>query len=653
MKYRPEIDGLRAVAVLPVILFHAGFAFCSGGFVGVDIFFAISGYLITTIILSELERGEFSLIRFYERRARRILPALFCVMACCVPFAWWSMLPSQYRDFSQSLIAVALFVSNILFWRQDDYFALAADEKPLLHTWSLAVEEQYYMLFPLALMLLWWLGRKRIFLFIALLAVASLLFSEWSTRHAPSANFYLAPTRAWELFAGSLCAFILRDGQPLKRGPWSDLAALAGLGLIAFAIVMYDGSTPIPSLYALAPVGGACLFILFGHAGTLAARLLTLRPLVGIGLISYSAYLWHHPLFAFGRLFSGKPLGDFQLIGLTLAALALAYCSWRFIEKPFRNRAMITFPRVAFTAVSFAAFFTVLGIAGQVTAGFKTFYLTNRLNAAENRVYQKFQKDSPPRGFYKPFDDGKCRFSVIAPDEAFEARFRQCQQQYGKAWLVIGDSHAINMFNIFAKAHLRPFLVGLVQGGCRPYHQLPKCQYRAFDSFVDRNAGGLDLVIFHQSGSHLMLDEDGKEDSWKAFTADAEFIAADRNIEKISDYLDVIGTKVRTVWLGPFIEARVNFTDARLIKAAALHPISINPTSLSHFAALETVLKAYNQQHEKHFQYRSLFDVLQISSDFLVTGGCTTYRDGDHFSACGEDIVAAKIKRAVANGLLN
>ena len=149
MKYRAEIDGLRALAVVPVILFHAGFELFSGGFVGVDVFFVISGYLITTILIEDIESQRFSLVNFYERRARRILPALFFVMLVCIPFAWMWMLPYQMKDFSQSLVAVSLFASNILFWRESGYFAAAAEEKPLLHTWSLAVEEQYYVLFPI------------------------------------------------------------------------------------------------------------------------------------------------------------------------------------------------------------------------------------------------------------------------------------------------------------------------------------------------------------------------------------------------------------------------------------------------------------------------------------------------------------------------
>jgi peptidoglycan/LPS O-acetylase OafA/YrhL len=192
MIYRREIDGLRAVAVVPVILFHAGLSLFSGGYVGVDVFFVISGYLITSIFIGE----DFSIARFYERRARRILPALFFVMLCCVPFAWMWMLPSELKDFSESVVAVVFLASNVLFWREEEYFAPAAELKPLLHTWSLAVEEQFYLLFPIFLLLAWRFGRNRVFWSICLIGAISLAASEWGWRNNPSANFYLAPTRA-------------------------------------------------------------------------------------------------------------------------------------------------------------------------------------------------------------------------------------------------------------------------------------------------------------------------------------------------------------------------------------------------------------------------------------------------------------------------
>ena len=191
MKYRPEIDGLRSVAVLPVILFHAGLGIFSGGYVGVDIFFVISGYLITTIILSQIIAGRFSLLEFYSRRSRRILPALFLVIACTIPLAFLLMLPSQFNDFSQSVAAVTIFASNILFWKESGYFAAAAELKPLLHTWSLAVEEQYYVLFPLLLLGLWRLGARPALMVLGVIFGASLIASQFLSTRAPDAPLLL------------------------------------------------------------------------------------------------------------------------------------------------------------------------------------------------------------------------------------------------------------------------------------------------------------------------------------------------------------------------------------------------------------------------------------------------------------------------------
>lgn len=368
--YRPEIDGLRAVAVIPVILFHAGMTVFSGGYVGVDVFFVISGYLITAILISELERGDFSIARFYERRARRILPALFFVILCCIPFAWMWMLPAELKDFSQSIVAVVFFASNILFWREEGYFAPAAELKPLLHTWSLAVEEQYYLLFPVFLLVMWRFGRNRVFWAICGAAAFSLLLSEWGWRNKPSANFYLAPMRAWELLAGSICAFWL-SGRELRANNW---LSLAGLGLIVLAIFYYDDATPFPSVYALAPVLGTALMILFGGAGTWTAKLLSTRGFVGIGLISYSAYLWHQPLFAFARLRSIMEPSPALMIALAALSLVLAYFSWRYIEKPFRKGQGSILPtRRSMFAYSgaVAATFAAVGVGGHLGNGFE------------------------------------------------------------------------------------------------------------------------------------------------------------------------------------------------------------------------------------------------------------------------------------------
>lgn len=209
MNYRPEIDGLRAIAVMSVILYHAGFTAFSGGFVGVDVFFVVSGFLITSILVNDLSRGTFSIARFVERRARRILPALFLVIGACLVPAWILLVPHEFESFSRSIVAVVFFVSNIVFWRESDCFDTASAEKPLLHTWSLAVEEQYYLLFPLFMLLVWRLDRRANTLILVVLALFSLALSEWSSIRMASANFFLLPTRAWQLLIGSICAMLV------------------------------------------------------------------------------------------------------------------------------------------------------------------------------------------------------------------------------------------------------------------------------------------------------------------------------------------------------------------------------------------------------------------------------------------------------------
>ena len=343
LQYRPEIDGLRAVAVLPVILFHAGLEQVSGGYVGVDVFFVISGFLITGILAREMQSGTFSLVGFYERRARRILPALFAMLTVSAVVAVLILLPYELAQFGRGLVAVLLFGSNILFWRESGYFAPASEENPLLHTWSLAVEEQYYILFPLVLWALWRAGMRPVMIILGALALGSLVLAEvLSTRMMPSANFYLLPTRAWELLAGSLAALYLINSPPPK-GWLAEMLGIVGLGAIMFSILTYDASTPFPSLWALAPVLGTVAIILAASPATLVGRLLCLAPCVGIGLISYSAYLWHQPLFAFARVLapSGHP-PQVTMMGLAALSLVLGWLSWRFVERPFRQKDRIS-----------------------------------------------------------------------------------------------------------------------------------------------------------------------------------------------------------------------------------------------------------------------------------------------------------------------
>ena len=362
MQYRAEIDGLRALAVLPVILFHAGFEWFSGGYVGVDVFFVISGYLITTIIISEMAKDKFSIVNFYERRARRILPALFFVMAVCIPFAWLWLTPNDLKDFGQSLVAVSTFSSNILFWQESGYFNTAAELKPLLHTWSLAVEEQYYILFPIFLMLTWRLGIKWILILLSTVFFISLGIAQWGAYNYPSANFFLLPTRGWELLVGVFAAFYLKYNTHFKTHVLNQALSLLGFCLIVYSIIAFDETTPFPSLYALVPTIGTGLLILCAVPKTFIHKLLSLKFIVGIGLVSYSAYLWHQPLLAFARYRLLGDVSDLILIALCITSLVMAWFSWKFVEAPFRDAKV--YSRRSIFLMSFFSIILSLSIGG-------------------------------------------------------------------------------------------------------------------------------------------------------------------------------------------------------------------------------------------------------------------------------------------------
>lgn len=366
MHYRREIDGLRAVAVLPVIFFHAGFPGFSGGFVGVDVFFVISGYLITSILLEDLRNGRFNLLRFYERRIRRILPALYLVMLACLPLAWLLMLPDPLENFGQSLVATTLSANNILLMLTSGYWDLSADFKPLVHTWSLGVEEQFYFVFPVLLLVLWRLGSTKAVVAFAIIGTMSLAAAQFGWVGTTEAGFYLLPTRAWELLVGAGAAFWLSRNPGRPALPMLDMAGLAFIGL---AVLLYDERTPFPGLYALLPIAGAAMIILFANPGSMVGRLLGNRIFVGIGLTSYSAYLWHQPLFAFARVYARQEPGAAIFVGLSVLALALAFLSWRYVEIPFRDRRTTGTPLVLSLAATISIAFVGVGYSFHVTHG--------------------------------------------------------------------------------------------------------------------------------------------------------------------------------------------------------------------------------------------------------------------------------------------
>jgi peptidoglycan/LPS O-acetylase OafA/YrhL len=346
LTYRPEIDGLRAIAVGAVILYHAritifGHQPFKGGFIGVDIFFVISGYLITSIILNELLiTGSFSFKHFYERRIRRILPVLLFVMVVSLLFAWIYLLPSSFVDFSKSILYSLVFSSNFYFWSSNqEYGAENGLLKPFLHTWSLSVEEQFYILFPIILLIIFKYFKKYLIHILILGFVISLGLADWGSKNYSGFSFYILPTRVWELLAGSILAYFeITNGKRSENKTLNLILPTIGLILIGHSILFFNHKMFHPSFYTLSPIIGVCLIIWFSNKKEIITKILSTKLFVGIGLISYSLYLWHYPIFAFTRIseFTQGSLFKKFLLGIIIALVSIF--SYYFVERPFRNR---------------------------------------------------------------------------------------------------------------------------------------------------------------------------------------------------------------------------------------------------------------------------------------------------------------------------
>ncbi|GBF28154.1 O-acetyltransferase OatA [bacterium MnTg02] len=451
--YRADIDGLRAAAVLPVVLYHAGIPGFSGGYVGVDVFFVISGFLITGIIWSEILTGNFSLVNFYERRARRILPALFAVIAVSLFIGSLVLLPTDFEDLSKSALATIVFVSNGYFWLTLNYFDTAAGLHPLLHSWSLAIEEQFYIVFPLFLIVA---AKYRYGLMLGLMAVLfvlSLAGSVYAVDRTPHSAFYLSPARGWELLMGSFLALGL---GPQLRARWSrEGVAAAGLALIVLPIVVYSDQTPFPGIAALPVcVGTACLIRSSSNGSTLVGRVLSLRPVVFVGLISYSLYLWHWPVLVFLRHYFGVKHLELSIAIIAICASFLAaLLSWRYIERPFRQKGLLS-RRQIFSAVGYGAAVMAL-ICGAV---WMSRGVPMRFNATIVALDQG-QKDINPRRREctdRLPDEGLCKLGT--------------EGDKPPTFLLWGDSHAIALMPAVAVAgrHARRSGVVAAAYACPP-----------------------------------------------------------------------------------------------------------------------------------------------------------------------------------------
>lgn len=484
MNYRPDIDGLRAFAVLPVVLCHAGIPAFAGGFIGVDVFFVISGYLITRLILADMQAGTFSIGRFYERRARRLLPALIVVILFCWPVARYLMWPDYFQNFAQSVVATLFFANNVLLSITTGYWDLDSQFKPLLHTWSLGVEEQFYILYPLILAVVWRAGRRFLLPAIIALGLASLIYAEIGWRSAPAASYYLLWGRAWELMAGCGAALLVMRQRRID----GFLAAL-GLIMVLLAVFFFDETTPAPSLYFLLPVVGTVFVLQFCRPGTLAYSLLSVRPLVGVGLISYSLYLWHQPLFAFTRIALPTPPGIAVMLLISLLAVVLGWFSWRFIETPFRSSGRVS-------------------LRGLVAAG-----VVSCVSLIGVGLYVHVKKGFPENVFPNIEAGGDV---YIGYNERIRALGAVGEGEGSRAILIVGDSSARDFANIL----LESGLVGPEEIAYFPYTDLLRLTPADHRHVVELAAGAsvifysAKVVVLEDVENYLRLFEGAGDASW-------------------------------------------------------------------------------------------------------------------------------------------
>ncbi len=405
MPYRPDIDGLRALAVIGVILFHADLGL-GGGFVGVDVFFVISGFLITSLILKDIKSNQFSLLGFWERRARRIFPALYVVTITTIGLSYLFLLPKDFEILGGSVIGLSFFSSNIFFLKNtNSYFSGSAEQMPLLHTWSLSLEEQFYIIVPIVFLLFFkWRQFDKLFWVLSAGALLSLLISIVGTIHYESASFYLLPTRAWELGAGSIIA----TSRPIKSYRLRTIFSVLGILSILFSFIFYDRSSSFPGLSAVPPVLGAALIIWsgvgFGEISRLpiVLKVLSIRPLVFIGLLSYSLYLWHWPLLALNEyMVIGR---DSILVKLTivLVSFLLSIISWKYIEQPIRKK-KIACSRFSIFSLSAVGLISLVGCSAFIlmNGGFVS-KVAKEVRDTENRGLSEdtfFDYDLAAKGF--------------------------------------------------------------------------------------------------------------------------------------------------------------------------------------------------------------------------------------------------------------
>lgn len=635
MKYRPEIDGLRAIAVVPVILYHAAPELVPGGYIGVDIFFVISGYLITSLLMEDLRLGRFSILGFYERRARRILPALFVMLLATLPLAWQLLTNDEILEYLRSLKGAAAFYSNVFFWQEQSYFGVAAESKPLLHTWSLAVEEQYYVITPLLMWLAWRINPRFLAPTLILLTAASFVLSGQYSPRYPDASFYLLHTRYWELGVGAVCA--LYERRNLLSGPRG--LGLVGLGMIAYALFVFDDQTIFPGFSAAVPVVGTAFVIHAARPGSVAAQLLDLGLMRWIGLVSYSAYLWHQPILVFSRRLIWDEMSGPLAVSLGLTSFVLAYLSWRYVEKPFRDRSFMTRRRVLATSMA-SIICVVLGAQALRNSDARN----HRVLASGHTTAFLAELQERNRGL------GDCE-----PPERYQSD--ACRTASDPQAVLWGDSYAMHLAGALKASPTELTFVQITKSACGPYPGFATWSNRYGTSWgvecVAHNEAALGYILALDASVVILSSPFGLfRDTAITTTADGE-IVRDNGSTVRAAFAEMIGklkaAGKQPVIVSPVPRPKVPVSDC-IIKAS----IAGEPWHRCDFLSAEnTRIKGY--RHLAAVASQAGIPIVLLSDVMCADGTCPAsldgtplYRDASHLSITGSMAMGRRFDLAAA-----
>ena len=654
LTYREELDCLRALAVFLVIIYHAKFTvhginIFPGGFIGVDVFFVLSGYLISRILFSQLKTDKNILLYdFYARRARRILPALFVVLLSSLPIAWFSLTPGRLFEFAESIGTSVLFISNLYFQNvATQYGAESSLLKPSLHTWSLSVEEQFYIIFPIIIMLASRYAKHRLYSVLICLTAISFFYANYESYSSPTKSFFAPLSRFWELGLGSLLAWNELHTKLNRQSKANIFFVFIGLAAIVLSAMIFDENTYHPSVATLLPISGALLIIRFGSSNNFMKNVFLGRVLIGTGLISYSLYLWHYPIFAYFRINFGEPTGYHKILLIWLT-VSLAVLTYKFVEVPFRKKMSKRKFRTLIVLGFLIIMAPVLFIVSQKQ--FTDFWL----KFGPNRIVQHYALISD--AFARSFAiETKCKFGAVElSNDQILSRYNECKAKFETATVILGDSHAINIFNAAVLSEDLQFVVGLVQGGCRPIN-CAETGKNVYQKFLEINHifDHKDSIIFHQSGSHFVSDASGKTDSNQVFIG-GEYAVEAALIKQTSDFLTEIAasSSASITWLGPFWE--YGFDPHDIVRDAVQGRdiatyAEINPRSIEILQNVEDHISDLNMRLVAFLPFEAFYK-MNINAEVEYNGGdCFQFRDRDHFSSCGEKIMSSRANWALLN----